>query len=293
MSQEKKQNRNASKTWLITGASSGLGYALAEYVLGIGDRVVLAARSLNNMSALAARYPDTALAVALDVTKPTERVSAVQQAEARFGGIDVLVNNAGIDFLGAIEEQNEDDYRTLFEVNFFGAVALLRLVLPGMRARRSGTIINMSSMDGLASLPANGYYSSSKFALEGLTESLWQEIEPLGLRAFLVEPGSFRTGIEQRTKFSGTPIAAYEATSGAFRAMMGKLAPEMFPGDPIRAAAAIYEVVASDRPRHWVILGSDAHRRIGVKLDMLRAEYEAAKEMAVRTDYPGSGPAVL
>jgi len=284
----------SNTTWLITGASSGLGYALGEYVLKQGDRVVLAARTLGSMEGLAKRFPATVLALTLDVTRPVQRAAVVEQTETRFGGIDVLVNNAGIDFLGAIEEQNEDDYRALFEVNFFGAVALLRLVLPGMRRRKRGTIINMSSMDGMASLPANGYYSSSKFALEGLTEALWQEIEPLGLRAFLVEPGSFRTGIEQRTKFSGTPIDAYAATSGAFRTMMNALSPDLFPGDPIRAAAVIYQVVKSGRLRHWVILGSDAHRRIGMKLDMLRTEYEEGKDIAFSTDYPdNSGRAVL
>src|SRR5712672_990436 len=282
-----------AQTWLITGASSGLGYSLAEYVLKQGDRVVLGARSLTPMADLAARYPDTALAITLDVTKLEQRVAAVQQADARFGGVDVLVNNAGIDFLGAVEEQDERDYRALFEVNFFGAVALLRLVLPGMRARKHGTIINVSSMDGMASLPVNGYYSSSKFALEGVTESLWQEIEPIGLRAFLVELGSFRTGIEQRTKFSGEPIEAYEATSGAFRRMMTTVSPDMFPGDPVRAAAAIYEVVASESPRHWVVLGSDAQRRIGAKLDMLRAEFEAGADTARSTDYPGSAKPIL
>ena len=154
----------------------------------------------------------------------------MNEAEARFGAIDVLVNNAAIDFLGAIEEQDERDYRALFEVNFFGAVALLRLVLPGMRSRRRGTIVNVSSMDGIASLPVNGYYSSSKFALEGLTEALWQEIQLLGLRAFLVEPGSFRTGIEQRTRFSGATIEDYAATSGAFRTVMKSITPILFPG---------------------------------------------------------------
>jgi NAD(P)-dependent dehydrogenase (short-subunit alcohol dehydrogenase family) len=283
----------STKTWLITGASSGLGYALAEYVFERGDRVVLSARTLNTTTALAARYPNTALAISLDVTKPAERAAAVQQAEARFGAIDVLVNNAAVDFIGAIEEQDERDYRAQFEVNFFGAVALLRLVLPGMRARRRGTIVNVSSMDGLASVPVNGYYSASKFALEGLTEALWQEIEPLGLRALLVEPGSFRTGIEQRTKFSGPQIDDYEATSGAFRNLMKTITPEMFPGDPARAVQAIYDVVAADRPPHRLILGSDAYRRIGAKLDQLRAEYEAGKEMALGTDYPNSGPAVL
>ena len=182
---------------------------------------------------LAERYPGKALAVMLDVTNAEQRAAAVQQTEARFGGIDVLVNNAGIDFLGAIEEQDERDYRAQFEVNFFGAVALLRLVLPGMRVRKRGTIVNVSSMDGIASVPVNGYYSSTKFALEGLTESLWQEIEPLGLRAMLVEPGSFRTGIEQRTKFSGKTIDDYSATSGAFRALVEKVTPDMFPGDPV------------------------------------------------------------
>src|SRR6184192_1098158 len=207
-------NNTKAKTWLITGASSGLGYTLAEYALQQGDRVALGARSQAAMSGLAARYPDRALALALDVTNAEQRVAAVQQTEQRFGAIDVLVNNAGIDYIGAIEEQEERHYRAIFEVNFFSAVSMLRLVLPGMRARKQGTIVNVSSMDGIASLPVNGFYSSSKFALEGLTESLWQELEPIGLRAFLVEPGSFRTGIEQRTRFSGEPIEAYEATSG-------------------------------------------------------------------------------
>ena len=285
-------NTNA-KTWLITGASSGLGYALAEYALQQGDRVALGARSQAAMAALAARYPERALALALDVTNAEQRAAAVQQTELRFGAIDVLVNNAGIDYVGAIEEQEERDYRAIFEVNFFGAVSMLRLVLPGMRARRQGTIVNVSSMDGIASLPVNGFYSSSKFALEGLTESLWQEIEPIGLRAFLVEPGSFRTGLADRTKFSGAPIEAYAATSGAFRKVIATMTPEMFPGDPLRAAAAIYDVVASDQPRHWVILGSDAHRLIGAKLDRLRAEFEAGKEMAFSTDYPDAGRPIL
>jgi NAD(P)-dependent dehydrogenase (short-subunit alcohol dehydrogenase family) len=282
-----------SKTWLITGASSGLGFALAKYVLEQGDRAVLGARSVRAMSELVAHYPETGMAVTLDVTKPEERAAAVKQAQDRFGGIDVLVNNAGIDFLGAIEEQEESDYRALFEVNFFAAVALVRCVLPGMRSRRKGTIINISSMDGIASLPVNGYYSASKFALEGLTESLWQEIEPLGLRAFLVEPGSFRTGIEQRTKFSGSVIDAYEATSGMFRKMVDTLSPDLFPGDPVRAAKAIYQVVNSDRQIHRLILGSDAYRRIGTKLDMIGAEFKAVKDIAFSTDYPDAGKAVL
>ncbi|MDX6260064.1 MAG: hypothetical protein QOH84_1752 [Kribbellaceae bacterium] len=279
--------------WLITGAASGLGHSLAEEVLGRGENVVLTSRRLEPMNDLAAKYPDNALVLSLDVTNAEQRAEVVGRAEQQFGGIDVLVNNAGIDFVGAIEEQDERDYRAVFEVNFFAPVALTRLVLPGMRERGRGTIVNISSMDGLASLPANGLYSASKFALEGLTEALWQEIEPLGLRAIVIQPGSFRTGIEQRTLLSGEPIDAYAATAGAFRRLMGSLTPEMFPGDPQRAAHAVYEVVTSDSPPHWVPLGSDAYRRIGQKLEALQGEYDAGKELALSTDYPGSGPAVL
>ncbi|TYB50091.1 SDR family NAD(P)-dependent oxidoreductase [Nonomuraea sp. PA05] len=277
-----------TRTWLITGASSGLGHALAEYVLGRGDQAVLTASSTRATTELAARHPRTALALPLDVTDPEQREAGVKRAEERFGGIDVLVNNAGIDFIGALEEQEESDYRRLFEVNFFGAVALTRLVLPGMRARGRGVVVNVSSMDGLASLPANGYYSASKFALEGFTEALWQEIEPLGLHAMIIQPGSFRTGIEHRTKASGVPIDDYRATAGAFRAMMGTLKPEMFPGDPVRAAEAMYEAAVAERPRHWVVLGSDAQRRIDAKLLQLRAEFDAGREVALGTDFPGS-----
>ncbi|MFD6534381.1 oxidoreductase [Streptomyces sp. NPDC060184] len=275
-------------TWLITGASSGLGKALAEHVLANGDQVVATASSTQATTELASRYPETALAVRLDVTDPADRVAAVRAAEERFGSIDILVNNAAIDFIGALEEQEESDYRRLFEVNFFGAVALTRAVLPGMRARRSGTIVNVSSMDGLASLPANGFYSSSKFALEGFTEALWQEIEPIGLRAMIIQPGSFRTGIENRTKASGEAIADYADTAGAFRGMMGSLTPEMFPGDPERAAEAIRQVATAPEPPHWVVLGSDAQRRIGVKLEQLRAEFDAGKDLAYSTDFPGA-----
>ena len=276
------------KTWLITGASSGLGKALAEYVLARGDRVVAAARSTAATTEMAARHPDTALALPLDVSDPEQRIAGLRAAEERFGGIDILVNNAAIDFIGALEEQEETDYRALFEVNFFGAVALTRAVLPGMRRRRSGVIVNVSSMDGLASLPANGYYSASKFALEGFTEALWQEIEPLGLHAMVIQPGSFRTGIEHRTKASGQPIDDYAATAGAFRTIMDRLTPEMFPGDPEKAAEVIYAEATATEPRHWVVLGSDAQRRIGFKLDQLRAEFDAGEDTALSTDFPGA-----
>jgi NAD(P)-dependent dehydrogenase (short-subunit alcohol dehydrogenase family) len=260
----------SNSTWLITGASSGLGYALAEHVLKQGDQVVLAARSVAPMQALAASFPETALAVRLDVTDPQQRVVALRQAGERFG---------------AIEEQDEADYRQIFEVNFFGAVALLRLALPAMRARGRGTIVNMSSMDGIASFAVNGFYSASKFALEGVTEALWQEIEPLGLRAVLIEPGSFRTGIGDRTRFSGRQIDDYAATSGVFRKAMANIDDQMFPGDPVRAASAIFTALKSDSKAHRIIVGADAYRNIGAKIDDLRADHEASRAMAHSTDF--------
>jgi NAD(P)-dependent dehydrogenase (short-subunit alcohol dehydrogenase family) len=280
-------------TWFITGASSGLGYALAEHVLKQGERVAMGARTLGPMSDLAKRYPDSGLALKLDVTDPDQRVAAVQACHDHFSSVDVLVNNAAVDFLGAVEEQDEAAYRSTFEVNFFGPVEMMRLVLPGMRSRKRGTIVNISSMDGLASVPVNGTYSASKFAIEGITETLWQEIEPLGLRAFLVEPGSFRTGIETRSHFAGSVIDDYEATSGRFRRIMADIKPEQFPGDPAKAAAAIYQEVHADSNRHHLILGSDAYRLIGVKLDAIRSEFDSIKDLAFSTDYPDAGEPIL
>jgi short-subunit dehydrogenase len=148
-------------------------------------------------------------------------------------------------------------------------------------------------MDGFASLPANGFYSSSKFALEGLTEALWREIEPIGLQALIVQPGSFRTGIENRTLASGEPIGDYAATAGAFRGVAQAVTPEMFPGNPVRAARQIWAAVKSANPPHWLILGSDAYRRMGVKLQTFQAEFDNNRGVAPATDYPDAGKAVL
>lgn len=282
-----------AQTWLITGASSGLGRAIAEHVLREGDNAVLAARSMDDLQALAAPYPGQALPARLDVTDAAQRKAAIEQALGRFGGIDVLVNNAAVDYIGAIEEQAEADYRRTFEVNYFGAVEMIRLALPGMRARKQGTIVNVSSMDGFASLPGNGFYSSGKFALEGLTEALWQEVEPIGLKALIVQPGSFRTGIENRTMASGEPIGDYAATTGAFRGVAQTVTPEMFPGDPVRAAREIWKAVKSANPPHWLILGSDAYRRMGAKLRTFQAEFDRNENVAPATDYPDAGKAVL
>jgi len=270
--------------WFITGASSGLGHALGSAVLQHGHRAVLTARNTDSIETLASGYPAAALVEALDVTKPAQIADVVRKAEAHFGSIDILVNNAGVGYLAAVEEGDDDSIRWQFETNFFGTAALIRAVLPIMRKRERGTIVNTSSMAGFVSHAGMGYYAASKFALEGLTEALWQEVEPLGLNVLLVEPGGFRTGIVQRNRFS-EQIPAYAGTSGAFRNFVQTAPDEVFLGDPARAAKALIEVVESDQRSRRVIFGSDAYGAITSKLQALQTEYEAGQSIAYSTDF--------
>jgi NAD(P)-dependent dehydrogenase (short-subunit alcohol dehydrogenase family) len=270
--------------WLITGASSGLGHALGSAVLQHGHRAVLTARNTDSIETLASGYPAAALVEALDVTKPAQIADVVRKAEVHFGSIDILVNNAGVGYLAAVEEGDDDGIRWQFDTNFFGAAALIRAVLPIMRKRERGTIVNISSMAGFVSHAGMGYYAASKFALEGLTEALWQEVEPLGLNVLLVEPGGFRTGIVQRNRFS-EQIPAYAGTSGAFRNFVQTAPDAVFLGDPARAAKALIEAVESDRRSRRVIFGSDAYGAITSKLQALQTEYEAGQSIAYSTDF--------
>jgi NAD(P)-dependent dehydrogenase (short-subunit alcohol dehydrogenase family) len=270
-----------SPVWLITGASSGLGYALASAVLQHGHRAVLTARNTASIETLADSYPTAALVEVLDVTKPAQIADVVRKAEAHFGSIDILVNNAGVGYLAAVEEGDED---WQFETNFFGPAALIRAVLPAMRKRERGTIVNISSVAGFVSSAGMGYYAASKFALEGLTEALWQEVEPLGLKVLLVEPGGFRTGIVQRIQVS-EQIPAYAGTSGAFRNFVQSASEEMFLGDPTRAAKALIEVVESDQRSRRIVFGSDAYGAITAKVQALQTEYEAGQSIAISTDF--------
>ncbi|MGZ4474312.1 MAG: SDR family NAD(P)-dependent oxidoreductase [Nocardioides sp.] len=274
-------------TWIITGASTGLGRLLTAHVLSEGHQVVAAGLDVVPLAALEARYPSTLAPVAADVTQPADRRTIVATAMARFGGIDVLVNNAGIDFIGAIEEQDEADYRAVFEVNFFAAVALTRDVLPTLRAQRSGLVINVSSMDGIASLPANGFYSASKFALEGITDALAVEVEHLGIRTLLVEPGSIRTGIIGRTKVSGERIGDYEPVIRPFldAVAMPDAATLLVPGDAEASAAAIYREAVADEPRRRLILGSDALANIERAVDALGEDIAANRGTAGSIDF--------
>jgi NAD(P)-dependent dehydrogenase (short-subunit alcohol dehydrogenase family) len=274
------------RTWLITGCSSGLGRALAERVLEHGDRCALTARDVSRIADIAAPFGKAALPLALDVRNADERERAVRDTEAALGGIDVLVNNAGHGYSAAIEEGEDDAIRAMFDTNVFGLAALMRLVLPGMRARRRGHIVNISSVGGLVGNPSSGYYSATKFAVEGLSQSLAKEVEPLGIHVTLIEPGPFRTDFQGRSMTTARKtIDAYAATAGARRAQLrannGKQ-----PGDPVRAADAVIKVVESENPPLHLVLGKVAVGRAREKFtEMLQglAQWEA---VSVGTDYP-------
>jgi NAD(P)-dependent dehydrogenase (short-subunit alcohol dehydrogenase family) len=244
-------------TWLITGCSTGLGRALAEAVLGAGHNAVVTARDAAKVADLAAMAPERALAVALDVTKPPQVASAVRQAQERFGHVDVLVNNAGYGYRGAVEEGDDAEVRTLFETHFFGTVAMIKAVLPDMRARR-GAIVNISSIGATVTPVGSGYYAAAKAAIEGLSGSLRGELVPLGISVTVVEPGAFRTDFAGRSLVeSATFIDDYAETAGKRRkstdTMHGNQA-----GDPAKAGNAIIEAIESPEPPAFLLLGPDA-----------------------------------
>jgi NAD(P)-dependent dehydrogenase (short-subunit alcohol dehydrogenase family) len=261
-------------TWLITGCSTGLGRALAAAVLARGDNAVVTARDASAVADLVAAHPSAALPFALDVTAPAQVRAAVVAAEDRFGGVDVLVNNAGYGYRAAVEEGDPSDVEALFATNFFGAVDVIKAVLPGMRARRSGAIVNVSSIGARVCPPGSGYYAAVKAALEGMTSSLRKEVAPLGITAMAVEPGGFRTDFAGRSlNQAATPIADYAATAGQ-RRKENDTADGNQPGDPAKAASAIIEAVLSPDPPALLVLGRDALDAFSAVLDAQRAELE-------------------
>ncbi|MBO0864448.1 MAG: SDR family NAD(P)-dependent oxidoreductase [Mycobacterium sp.] len=245
-------------TWLITGCSTGFGRALAEAVVGAGHNAVVTARDVTKVADLADAAPEHVLAVALDVTRPEQVTSAVQQARERFGGVDVLVNNAGYGYRAAIEEGDDVDVRTLFETHFFGTVSMIKAVLPGMRARRRGAIVNISSIGVQLTPVGSGYYSAAKAAIEGISGALHDELAPLGISVTVVEPGAFRTDFAGRSLMqSATVIDDYAATAGQRRKEHDTMHGNQ-PGDPAKAAAAILAAVESSDPPAFLLLGADA-----------------------------------
>jgi NAD(P)-dependent dehydrogenase (short-subunit alcohol dehydrogenase family) len=262
---------DSSRVWLITGSSSGFGREIAQAALERGDRVVATARRPDTVADLVAAAPDRVLAVALDVTRTDQIDAAVAAALERFGRIDVLVNNAGHGSVGAVEEIDMGDLRALMDTMFFGPVALTQAVLPHMRERGSGAIVQISSMGGQLSPPGFGAYCSAKFALEAMSESLATEVEPFGIRVLIPEPGSFRTefggGRMHRSRDSGL----YTETAGQNRAYIDSIDGTQ-PGDPRKAAAAIVSALDPPEAPLRLALGDDAVDAIRAKHERLRAD---------------------
>jgi len=272
-------------TWLITGCSTGLGRALAEAVLAHGDNVVVTARDVTSVQEIATARPDSALALALDVTDEAQVTAAVAAAQERFGAVDVLVNNAGYGYRAAVEEGEDDAVHQLFDTHVFGTVRLIKAVLPGMRARRSGTIVNLSSIGARVSPEGSGYYAAVKAAIEALTLSLRKEVAPLGITAMTVEPGGFRTDFAGRSLTqSAQPIADYADTAGK-RRKEHDTAHGTQPGDPAKAAEALIQVVESGKAPYLLLLGNDASDWFRTALDALHADVDAWDEVSRSTDF--------
>ena len=277
---------NDSPVWFITGCSTGFGRELAIAVLAKGYHCVVTARNPKQVEDIAADHGDKALVLELDVTDKDEVASSVKAAEEMFGGIDVLVNNAGIGYFGAVEESDEAEVRRMFEINFWGLSGMTRAVLPGMRRRRSGHIVNISSVGGLNAIPALAYYNATKFAVEGFSEALSKEVAHLGIKVTLVEPSGFRTDWAGRSaKDVKDPIPDYAESAGQYhrnlRAGSGKQ-----PGDPAKAAEAIIKVVNSPEPPLRLLLGHMAFKNANLKIDSLRKDFDAWKETTLGADDP-------
>ncbi|WP_138753574.1 oxidoreductase [Paenibacillus sinopodophylli] len=273
---------NKNKVWLITGCSTGFGRELAEATIKAGYNVVVSARNINSIFDLVGDAPN-ALAVELDVTKNDQIEKAVTAAVERFGRIDVLVNNAGIGYFGSVEESIEKETRNMFEINFWGLMHMTNAVLPYMRSQRSGHIINISSIGGLASFPGVGYYNASKYAVEGVSEGLAQEVESFNICVTLIEPSGFRTD------WSGRSAARTKSSIEEYQPLISGFVDGVNhgkePGDPKKAANAIIDVIESSNPPQRLLLGSDAYHIAVNKFTGLLKQIEDSKSVSVGADF--------
>jgi NAD(P)-dependent dehydrogenase (short-subunit alcohol dehydrogenase family) len=273
------------RVWFITGASRGLGALIAKAALADGNAVVAAGR---HVAAIVERLGDSPalLPVALDVTDEAQAKAAVQAAVEQFGRIDVLVNNAGFGLLGAIEESSDADVRRMYDTNVFGLLNITRAVLPVMRSQRAGHVINMSSIGGYRSSAGFGAYCSTKFAVEGLTESLRAELKPLGIHATVVEPGYFRTDFLDASSLvvAREVIADYDETSGNVRRVAAKMNHNQ-PGNPEKLAAAMVELVDAPTPPLRLPLGTDTLKAIAEKNAYVEQETATWKALSASTDF--------
>jgi NAD(P)-dependent dehydrogenase (short-subunit alcohol dehydrogenase family) len=277
-----------SRIWLITGTSTGLGRAIAEAAAAAGDTVVATARRPESLDDLVARYPDRVRATRLDVTDRMAIAPLVTEVLARYGRIDVLVNNAGRGHMRAVEETPDAELREMFELHVFGATALIRAVLPGMRARKSGAIVQMSSLTGHVSYPGFSAYCATKHAIEGVSEALAAEVKPLGIRVLIVEPGAFRTKFAGAALEEIAPLPDYQATVG-YSQTLAKQMDGTQAGDPDRAAQAILVALAAENPPLRLVLGSDAVDTIRAQLDLVAADIRDWETVARSTDFADAG----
>ncbi|WP_053238732.1 oxidoreductase [Sandaracinus amylolyticus] len=277
------------KVWLVTGSSRGLGRAIADAVLAAGDRLVATARDPRALDDLVAQDPARVLAVALDVTRAADARRVVDAAVERFGRIDVLVNNAGYANSAAIEDVDEDDFRAQLETNFFGVFHVTRAVLPVMRRRGSGHIVQISSIGGRLGSPGLGAYQSAKWAVEGLTEVLAREVTPLGIRTTIVEPGGMRTDWAGSSMQVHEPSAPYRATVGVHN-QHTRESRDMMRGDPAKAAQAILRIVSVAEPPLRLLLGTDAVHLAEWVAQKRAAEDARWKDLASSTDFDGMAP---
>jgi len=276
--------------WLITGCSSGFGRLLAEELLRRGERVVATARDRTKVADLEKAHPEQALALSLDVTKKQQIDSSIAIALKKFGRIDVLVNNAGFGVAGAVEEVAEDEYMPMFEVNLFGLIQMTKAVVPLLREQRSGHVLNVSSIGGLCALPGVTYYNTTKFAVEGFSEGLAQEMAPFGVHVTAIEPGPFRTDFLGRSKtVAKEHITDYAESAGKTRTYFETQSGNQ-PGDPQKAVEAMIAVVDAPNPPRNLVLGREALQRMRRKLtdwDQTLTEWEA---VTVGADFPVDAP---
>lgn len=278
-------------TWLITGCDKGMGLAMAEAALARGHNVAVTVLDRAAISPLTQAYPETCRVYHLDVTKPAETAATVARVASDFGTIDVLVNNAGYGLVGAAEESSPEEYRRLFEVNFFGLVETTRAVLGVMRRQRRGHVINFSSLVGIVGFTGMSYYSASKFAVEGYSESLAKEAASLGIRVTIIEPGGFRSDFAGGSlAVSKTEIEDYAETAGATRAAL-KVRHGTQPGDPAKLARVVVDIAALPDPPLRLPLGPDAWQQVSEKASRLAAELERWKSTSHSTSFDEPSPA--
>jgi NAD(P)-dependent dehydrogenase (short-subunit alcohol dehydrogenase family) len=281
---------SAGKVWFITGASSGFGRELAEQVLASGATVVATARKAEQLADLAAKHPETALILPLDVTNSASTAAAVDATLAKFGRVDVLVNNAGYGLCGGIEEATEDEFMPVFETNVFGLIRITRAFLPQFRKQRSGNIVNLSSIGGLIGGAGWGYYNASKFAVNGFSEALAAEMAPLGVHVTIVEPGPFRTEFLGRSGVvAANQIADYAETAGKTREYFYNQSGKQL-GDPVKAIKAIIAAVESPQPPRHLVLGSQAFNRMTARIELWKQDLAAGKATAFGADFDADAP---